>query len=112
MFIVNESSTAGMLLALQDAGLAGKVKFVGFDANQAFVDAMRKGELAGLRAPEPVPHGGARGRRRSSTTCRARPVPEARSTPASRVVTPANLDAPEMQALLKPPLDQYLKPGE
>ena len=62
IFVVNESSTAGMLLALQDAGLAGKVKFVGFDSSQAFVDAMRNGQIARLRAAEPVPHGGARGR--------------------------------------------------
>ena len=28
------------------------------------------------------------------------------------VVTPANLETPETQELLKPPLDLYLKPGE
>ena len=28
------------------------------------------------------------------------------------VVTPANLDTPEVQELLNPPLDTYLKPGE
>ena len=49
--------------------------------------------------------------RRSSTTCRAGPSPKLVDTGVS-LVTPANLDAPEMQALLKPPLDQYLKPGE
>ena len=45
LFAVNESAASGMLLALQDAGLAGKVKFIGFDSNQTFVDAMRKGEM-------------------------------------------------------------------
>jgi len=28
------------------------------------------------------------------------------------VVTPSNLDAPEVRELLAPPLDTYLKPGE
>ena len=47
IFLVNETSTGGMLLALQDAGLAGKVKLVGFDGTPALVAAMR---AAGIRA--------------------------------------------------------------
>ncbi len=110
IFVVNESATSGMLLALQDAGLAGKVKLIGFDANQAFVDAMRKGELHGFVLQNPF--------RMSGLAVEAlvdhlqgRPVPKLVDTGVS-VVTPANLDAPEMQALIKPPLEQYLKPGE
>jgi len=110
MFVVNESATSGMLLALQDAGLAGKLKFVGFDSNQAFVDAMRKGELQGFVLQNPF------------KMCRlavetlvdhlqGRPVPKLIDTGVV-VVTPENLDAPEMQALIKPPLELYLKPGE
>ena len=33
IFTPNETSTVGMLLALQDIGRAGKIKFVGFDVN-------------------------------------------------------------------------------
>src|SRR6267378_3356322 len=40
IFTPNESSTAGMLLALQDVNKAGKLMFVGFDASQSFIDAM------------------------------------------------------------------------
>jgi len=40
-----------------------------------------------------------------------RPVPKLIDTGVV-VVTPENLDAPEMQALIKPPLELYLKPGE
>jgi ribose transport system substrate-binding protein len=110
IFAVNESSTSGMLLALQDAGLAGKLKFIGFDANQAFVDAMRKGELHGFVLQNPF--------RMSGLAVEAlvdhlqgRPVPQLVDTGVS-IVTAANLDAPEMQALIKPPLELYLKPGE
>ena len=110
MFIVNESSTSGMLLALQDAGLAGKVKFVGFDANQAFVDAIRKGELQGFVLQNPF-----RMASLAVTTLidhlQGKSVPKVIDTGVS-VVTAANLDAPEMQTLIKPPLDQYLAPGE
>jgi hypothetical protein len=110
MFVVNESSTSGMLLALQDAGLAGKVKFIGFDSNQAFVDALRKGEMNGFVLQNPF--------RMSGLAVEAlvdhlqgKTVPKLVDTGVF-IVTPANLDSPEVQTLLKPPLDQYLKPGE
>jgi ribose transport system substrate-binding protein len=110
MFVVNESSTSGMLLALQDAGLAGKVKFVGFDSNQAFVDAMRKGELHGFVLQNPFRMSGL-AVETLIDHLQGKPVQKLVDTGVS-VVTPKNLDAPEMQALIKPPLDQYLKPGE
>jgi ribose transport system substrate-binding protein len=110
MFIVNESSTAGMLLALQDAGLAGKVKLVGFDSNLAFVDAMHKGELQAFVLQNPFKMASL-----SVATLvdhlQGKPVPKRIDTGVS-VVTPATIDAPEMQDLIKPPLDKYLKPGE
>src|ERR1700754_1985694 len=47
VFTVNESSTAGMLLALQDINKAGKIMFVGFDASDTFVTAMNAKQLHG-----------------------------------------------------------------
>ena len=43
LFTPNESSTAGALLSLEDAGKAGKIRFLGFDASDIFVQAMRDG---------------------------------------------------------------------
>ena len=43
IFTPNESSTAGMLLALQDIGKAGTIAFVGFDSSPAFIDPLRNG---------------------------------------------------------------------
>ena len=48
LFTPNESSTAGALLALEDAGKAGKIRFLGFDASDTFVQAMRDGKLQGV----------------------------------------------------------------
>ena len=45
VFCPNESSTLGMLGALEQAHLTGKIKFVGFDATPALVDALRAGDL-------------------------------------------------------------------
>ncbi len=53
IFCPNESSTAGMLLALQQNDLAGKVKFVGFDASKPLLDALRAGEIHALVSQDP-----------------------------------------------------------
>ena len=54
VFTPNESSTAGMVLALRDAGLAGgKVKLVGFDASTPLQEAMKAGDLQGVVVQDP-----------------------------------------------------------
>jgi ribose transport system substrate-binding protein len=54
VFCPNESSTLGMLSALKDNNLAGKIKFVGFDATPALVDALKAGEIQALIAQDPT----------------------------------------------------------
>ena len=53
VFACNESSTMGMLLALREKGLAGKVKFVGFDTAKELLEAVEKGEIYALAAQKP-----------------------------------------------------------
>jgi ribose transport system substrate-binding protein len=53
VFAPNESSTLGLLGALRDNNLAGKVKFVGFDATPPLVEALQKGEIHALVAQDP-----------------------------------------------------------
>ena len=57
IFTPNESSTAGMLLALQDIGKAGAITFVGFDYSSSFIEPLREGRAEGLHRPEPGEHG-------------------------------------------------------
>jgi ribose transport system substrate-binding protein len=57
IFASNEPTTLGMLQALRQNDLAGKKKFVGFDASDELVDALRKGELQALVAQNPVKMG-------------------------------------------------------
>src|SRR3990172_8476371 len=54
IFCPNESSTFGMLLALRQLNLAGKVKFVGFDTSPPLVEALRNGEIDALVAQDPT----------------------------------------------------------
>ena len=53
VFCPNELSTTGMLLALRDAHVAGKIKFVGFDTPALVIDALKKGEVSALIAQDP-----------------------------------------------------------
>ncbi len=57
IFCPNESSTHGMLLALRQAGLAGKKKFVGFDASPPLIEALSKGEIDALVSQNPTKMG-------------------------------------------------------
>ncbi|HEV2296054.1 MAG TPA: substrate-binding domain-containing protein [Tepidisphaeraceae bacterium] len=53
VFAPNESSTLGLLGALRDNQLAGKVKFVGFDATPPLLEALQNGEIHALVAQDP-----------------------------------------------------------
>ena len=53
IFCPNESSAVGMLRALQQAGLAGKVKFVGFDSSSKLLDGLNAGEIDALVVQDP-----------------------------------------------------------
>src|SRR5213080_4441358 len=107
IFCPNESTTAGMLSALQDIGKAGKVMFVGFDTSQTFVDAMRAKQLHGIVVQNPF-NMGYLGVRTMVEHLQGKTVDKRIDTGVT-MITLDNLDASETQALLHPPLDQYLK---
>lgn len=107
IFTPNESSTAGMLLALQDIGKAGKVTFLGFDTSETFTEAMRNKQLHGIVVQNPF-NMGHLGVKTMVEHLQGKGV-EKRIDTGVILVTPDNMNAPEIQALLHPPLDQYLK---
>lgn len=107
IFTPNESSTAGMLLALQDIGKAGKLSFVGFDASQTFIDAINANQLHGIVVQNPF-NMGYLGVRTMVESLLGKPVQQKIDT-GVMLVTKENMGTSEVQALLHPPLDQYLK---
>ena len=109
IFTPNESSTIGMLLALQDIGKAGKIRFVGFDATQTLIDAIRAGQLDGFAVQNPM-RMGYLGVKTMVAHLRGQPL-EKRIDTGVTMVTPENLDRPEVQELLHPPIDKYLTGG-
>ena len=56
-FAVNESSCNGTLEALEQSGLAGKVKFVAFDPSEGLINGLREGKVAGIVLQDPVTMG-------------------------------------------------------
>ena len=100
LFCPNESSTFGMLRALQSAKLAGKVKFDGFDSSEKLADALKSGELRGTVLQNPVKMGyltvksmvdhlrGGKVERRIDT--------------GAAIASPENMEQPEIHALLHP----------
>lgn len=100
VFTPNESSTAGMLMALQAAGLSGKLVVVGFDASDVYLDSLRTGRLQGLAVQNPFRMG-----ELAVTTLvdhlQGKSVPKYIDTGVT-VVTPENFDAPAIQALVNP----------
>lgn len=101
VFTPNESSTAGMLLALQDMKKTGNVMFVGFDATETFLTALRQGQLHGIVVQNPY-RMGYLGVRTMSNHLLGKPV-EKRVDTGVVMVTPENLETTEVKELLKPP---------
>lgn len=108
IFCPNESSTFGMLRALQDAGLAGRVKFVGFDSSEKLVQALRDGELQGLVLQDPM-NMGYLGVKTLVEHLRGVAVPGRLDT-GSTVATAANMDDEVVAQLLKPDVSKWLQP--
>jgi ribose transport system substrate-binding protein len=102
IFTPNESSTIGMLLALQDIERAGKLPFVGFDSGEMEINAIRDGQLQGIVVQNPF-RMGYLGVLTIVKHLKGEPV-DARIDTGVMVVTPDNIDSPEAQQLVNPPI--------
>lgn len=102
IFCSNESATHGMLRALEAAGLAGKVRFVGFDSSGTLLEGLRAGHIDALVLQDPV-HMGHTAVRTLVDHLDGKTI-EARVDTGVTVATGANLDSPEIAGLLEPDL--------
>jgi ribose transport system substrate-binding protein len=107
VFCPNESTTFGMLRALQDGGRAKKVHFVGFDSSSKLIDALGKSEIEGLVVQNPLAMGEL-GVRTLIAALDGRKV-DKRIDTGVIVATPQNMAEPSIRALLAPNLSQWLK---
>ncbi len=102
IFCPNLSTAFGMLRALQEEGFAGKVKFVGFDSTDKFLEALKKGEMDALVLQNPMLMGYL-GVKTMVEHLSGKPV-EKRIDTGVYLVTKENMDTPEMKELLSPDL--------
>ncbi len=100
VFTVCEPNNRGMLAALESLQMAGKVKFVGFDSDPRFVDALREGKMHGIVLQDPV-RMGYLAVKTMVQHLRGEQVPKRIST-GEYLATPENMDTPEIKRLLFP----------
>jgi ribose transport system substrate-binding protein len=106
IFCPNESTAFAMLRALEDSGLAGKVKYVGFDSSDRLVLALRKGYIHGLVLQDPI-NMGYLGVKTIVAHLRGEKVEKLIDT-GSSMATPENMDDPKMKNLLEPDFKKWL----
>ena len=106
IFCPNESTAFAMLRALEDSGLAGKVKYVGFDSSDRLVLALRKGYIQGLVLQDPI-NMGYLGVKTIVAHLRGEKVEKQIDT-GSSMATTENMDDPKIKNLLEPDFKKWL----
>jgi ribose transport system substrate-binding protein len=100
IFAVCEPNCNGTLEALEQTGLAGKVKFVAFDPSERLIDGLESGAVSGIVLQDPYEMG-----RKSvmalASKLAGEDVDEVIST-GEHLATPENKDTDEFKRLLSP----------
>lgn len=99
IFCSNQTNTYGMLQALRGKNLGGKVKFVGFDCDATFLDALQKGEMHATVLQDPV-NMGYLGVKTAVAKIRGEKVEPFTDTGAN-LVTKENMTTEKISALIK-----------
>lgn len=102
VFAPSQHVSTGMLRALEEQGLAGKVKFIGFDAGPELVAALRAKKMHGIVLQDPV------GMAELAVTKMAAHLRGEKIDPriptGETLATPDNMEQSEIKKLLEPEL--------
>jgi len=107
IFCPNQTTTFGMLRALEDAKLAGKVKFVGFDADTALAQAVKDKKIGALVVQNPI-NMGYLGVKTAVDLVNGK-KPDRSIDSGVSLVTGENVNTPEAKEILTPDISKYLK---
>ncbi len=105
IFCPNYPTTFGMLRALEDAKLAGKVKFVGFDADVVLAQALKDKKINALVVQDPI-NMGYLGVKTAVDLINGKSVPRNIDT-GVHLVTTENVNTPEAKEILTPDISKY-----
>jgi ribose transport system substrate-binding protein len=108
VFTPNESTTFGMLLALEKSKLAGKVRFVGFDASDKLVKAVEAQAIDALVLQDPFKMGYLAVKTLVEHLKGKPQLP--RTDTGAQVVDQQNLSDPAVRQVVKPDLAKWLRP--
>jgi ribose transport system substrate-binding protein len=99
VFCSTQPTTQAMLRALEVAGKKDRVELVGFDLNDVLLEAVRKGDIAGLALQDPF-RMGYEGVRTSVAIIGGKSYPKRLDT-GVKMLTRENVDDPDQARLLK-----------
>ncbi len=106
IFTPNEPTAFGMMKALEDSNLVGKVKHVGFDASPKLVEGLKAGHIDALVVQNPV-NMGYEGVKTMVLALTKKEVPKRVDT-GLKLVTAKNMDSPEIKDVISPDLEKWL----
>ena len=106
IFCSNQTTTEGMLKAMEKSPLKGSIKIVGFDFNPYIDESIRNGLLAATASQDPF-NMGYLSVKTSIALLKGEPVERMVDTGVS-IITLENIDAPEMQSILFPDYQKWL----
>lgn len=107
LFADNESSSSGAVQALKSRAKPGAVKLVAFDASEQLIDDMKAGYIDSLVVQDPFKMG-YESARAIALKLRGE-IPAARMDLKPALIRTADLDRPDIKALLYPDIQQYLR---
>ncbi len=107
IFASNESSTVGAIQAVKGLKRTGKVVVVGFDSSPPLIADLRAGVLDSLVHQDPFMIGYEAVRTLHEKLTGKQPAKKINTK--AYLITKDNMETEEIQRLLKPPLDKYLK---
>lgn len=103
IFAVCEPNANGVLVALEQHGMLGKVKFIGFDPNERMVTALGEHHMDGIVLQDPVSMGDKAVRTMVARLEDKDAKIEKRISTGEFLATPENMNTDEMKRLLNPP---------
>jgi ribose transport system substrate-binding protein len=107
IFCPNYPTTFGMLRALEDAKLIGKVKFVGFDSDVILAQAVKDKKIGALVVQDPI-NMGYKGVMTAVDLANGKKVDRTVDT-GVHLVTTENVNTPESKEILTPDISKYIK---
>lgn len=107
LFADNESSTDGTVRAVKQRGAVNKVKVVGFDSSEELIAELKAGTMDSIVVQDPFRMGYECMKAMSDHLAGREPLAELDS--GAYLVTRENVDDPDIQAVVFPAIDEWLK---